>query len=138
MSICLSIYLSIYLSYYLPTYLLTYLSVCLSLSVSLWLYSPLLDLGRFFNFLILYTVGRTPWSRDQSVTCPLLTHRTTQTQKKTHTDIHALSGIRTQDPSVRASKDSSCLSAAAGIGYLDLRFGNLIIWTLEADITRII
>jgi hypothetical protein len=26
-----------------------------------------------------------------------------------HTDIHALSEIRTQDPSVRANEDSSCL-----------------------------
>jgi hypothetical protein len=26
-----------------------------------------------------------------------------------HTDIHALSGIRTQDPSVRVSEDGSCL-----------------------------
>jgi hypothetical protein len=26
-----------------------------------------------------------------------------------HTDIHVLSGIRTHDPSVRASEDSSCL-----------------------------
>jgi hypothetical protein len=25
----------------------------------LWVYSPLLDLGRFFSFLIFYTVGRT-------------------------------------------------------------------------------
>jgi hypothetical protein len=28
----------------------------------LWLYSPLLGLGRFFSFLITYTVGRTPWT----------------------------------------------------------------------------
>jgi hypothetical protein len=26
----------------------------------LWLYSPLLDLGRFFSFLIFYAVGKTP------------------------------------------------------------------------------
>jgi hypothetical protein len=26
----------------------------------LWLYSPLLGIGHFFSFLILYTVGRTP------------------------------------------------------------------------------
>jgi hypothetical protein len=25
-----------------------------------WIYSPLFDLGRFFSFLIFYTVGRTP------------------------------------------------------------------------------
>jgi hypothetical protein len=27
----------------------------------------LLDLGRFFSFLMLYTVGRTPWTGDQPV-----------------------------------------------------------------------
>jgi hypothetical protein len=52
------------------------------LSIYLGLYSPLLDLGRFFNFLILYTVGRTPWTGDQPVTRPLATHRTTQTWNK--------------------------------------------------------
>jgi hypothetical protein len=36
----------------------------------------LLDLGRFFSFLILYTLCRTPWTGDQPVA---RTHRTTQT-----------------------------------------------------------
>jgi hypothetical protein len=42
----------------------------------------------------------------------LPTHRTTQRQnKRIHTpNIHALSGIRTHDPSDRASEDSSCLT----------------------------
>jgi hypothetical protein len=31
------------------------------LSIYLWLYSLLLGLGRFFNFLIFYTAGKTPW-----------------------------------------------------------------------------
>jgi hypothetical protein len=70
-------------------------------SFSLWLYSPL-DLGRFFRFLILYTVGRTPWTGDQPVAGPLRTHRI-------NTHIHALSGIRTHDPSVRVGEDGSCL-----------------------------
>jgi hypothetical protein len=58
--------------------------VCLSicLFVCLWLYSPSLDPGRFFKFLILYTVGRTPWTEDHPVTRPLPTHKTTQTQNK--------------------------------------------------------
>jgi hypothetical protein len=43
-------------------------------SFSLWLYSPL-DLGRFCSFLILYTVGRTPQTGDQSVARPLPEHR---------------------------------------------------------------
>jgi hypothetical protein len=44
--------------------------------------SLLLGLGRFFNFLILYTVGRTPWKGDQPFARPLHTHRATQTQNK--------------------------------------------------------
>jgi hypothetical protein len=43
-----------------------------------WLYSSLLDFDRFFSFLILYRVGRTPWTGDQPVESPLPTHRGTQ------------------------------------------------------------
>jgi hypothetical protein len=35
-----------------------------------------------FSFLILYTVGRTPWTADQPVARPLPIHRTTKTQNK--------------------------------------------------------
>jgi hypothetical protein len=70
------------------------------------LYSPLLDLGRFFTFLILYTPGRNPWTWDQPVARPLPTHRTKQNNR---TDIHTSSGIRTHDPSVSADEDGSCL-----------------------------
>jgi hypothetical protein len=35
-----------------------------------------------FSFLIIYTVGRTPWMGDLSVARPLPTHRTTRTQNK--------------------------------------------------------
>jgi hypothetical protein len=71
----------------------------------LWLYSPC-GPWPLFQFLNLYTVGRTPWPGDQPVARPLPTHRTTQTQNK-RTDIHVSSGIRTHDPSVRPSEDSS-------------------------------
>jgi hypothetical protein len=56
---------------------------------------------------LFYTDGKTPWTSDQPVLRPLPTHRTIQTQnKRTHTpNIHALSGILTPDPSVRASED---------------------------------
>jgi hypothetical protein len=50
-------------------------------------------LAGFLSFLVLYTVCRTPWTQGRYL----------------HTDIHALSGIQTHDPSVRASEDSSCL-----------------------------
>jgi hypothetical protein len=53
-----------------------------SLSKYLWLYSPLLVLGRFFSLLIFYTGGRTPWTGDQPVARPLPAHRTAQTQNK--------------------------------------------------------
>jgi hypothetical protein len=46
------------------------------------LYSPSLGLGRFFSFLILYTVGRISWTGDQPVARPLSTHGTAQTQNK--------------------------------------------------------
>jgi hypothetical protein len=49
--------------------------------LSLWLYSPC-GPWPIFSFLILYTVGSTPWTGDQPVTKPLPTHRTTQEQNK--------------------------------------------------------
>jgi hypothetical protein len=42
----------------------------------------LLSLGRFFGFLILYTVGRTLWAGDQPVARPLSTHMTKQKLSK--------------------------------------------------------
>jgi hypothetical protein len=60
----------------------------LLLLLFLWLYGPLLDLGRFFSLLILYTVGRTPWTGDQPVARPLPNHRTAKTEnKRTQTSI---------------------------------------------------
>jgi hypothetical protein len=59
------------------------------------------SLGLISQFLDHFTDGRTPWTGDQLVTRPLHIHRTTQTQKNVHThtsNLHALSGIRTQDP----------------------------------------
>jgi hypothetical protein len=58
--------------------------------------------------LELQRVGRTPWTVDQPVARPLPTQDNTYTEE-TLTDIHASSGIRTHDPSVRASEDISCL-----------------------------
>jgi hypothetical protein len=51
-----------------------------STSIYLWLYSPLLELGRFFSFLIPYTVARTPWTGDQPVARPLPTQSNTTTE----------------------------------------------------------
>jgi hypothetical protein len=55
------------------------------LFIYLRLYNHFLGLGRFFSFLIFYTVGRT---RDHPFARPLPAHRTAQTQiKHTHTSM---------------------------------------------------
>jgi hypothetical protein len=41
-----------------------------------------LDIGQFFSFLILYTVGRAPWKGDKPIARPLVANRTTQIQNK--------------------------------------------------------
>jgi hypothetical protein len=72
------------------------------------------DLGHFFSFLLLYRVFSTHWTGDQPVAKQLPTHGTKQTQNK-HTDIHALSGIRTHDPSIAAGEEGSCLDREATV-----------------------
>jgi hypothetical protein len=83
------------------------------LSIYLWLYCPLLDLGRFFSFLLLYTVGRTPWTRDQPVARPLPTHRTTQTQnKRTQTSMPCV-GFEPTIPAFKRAKTVHALDREA-------------------------
>jgi hypothetical protein len=85
--------------------------------LSLALQSPW-ALASAFLFHDHFTDGRTTWTSDQLVARPLPKHRTTQTQNKhVHTpNIYALCGIRTQDPSFRASEGSTCLRL---LGYRD-------------------
>jgi hypothetical protein len=94
------------------------------------LFSPLAleppwALASAFQFHDYFTDGRTPWTSDQLVARPLPKHRTIQTQNKQihKPNIHALSGIRTHDSSVRASEDSSCLRTR---GYYDRLRGSYI------------
>jgi hypothetical protein len=97
------------MSWWIPTifshvsnYLLCiYRSVCLCFY--LWIYSPLWT-WPLFQFLNLYTFGGTPWTGDQPVLRPLTTHRI-----NAQTGVHASSGIRTHDPSIRAHKDGLCV-----------------------------
>jgi hypothetical protein len=44
--------------------------------------AALVDVGHFISFLNQYTVGRTPWTRDQLIARLLHRHRTTQTRNK--------------------------------------------------------
>jgi hypothetical protein len=67
----------------------------------------------FWNLGIRWTVGRTPWMGDRPDARPLPTYRTTQ-HRKMRTHVHASSGIRIHDPSVRAASDR----AAIGTGIM--------------------
>jgi hypothetical protein len=74
------------------------------------LYSLLLGPGLFFSFVIFFTQTVGLLGRGIS---PSQGHYLHTGQHKhrinSHTDTHSSSGIRTQDPSIRASEDSSCL-----------------------------
>jgi hypothetical protein len=74
-----------------------------SVYLSMTLQTFLLNLDCFFSILIVYTIGVTPWTENQAVARPVPTQNNIKTEYM-HTDIHTLSGIRTHDPSVRASE----------------------------------
>jgi hypothetical protein len=103
----------VFLSYIIFLFPTSYLHLFINQKI----YSLLLGLGRFFSFVILCTqpVGllRREISRHNGAT---YTRNSTNTEQK-HTDIHASSWIRTQDPSVQAGDDSSCLRPR---GHCDL------------------
>jgi hypothetical protein len=81
---------------------------------------PLLGLGLFFSSVIFFTQsigllgGVISPSQGRYLYTEQHRHRINP-----QTDIHALNGIRTHDPSVRASEDSSCLRSR---GHRDRHF----------------
>jgi hypothetical protein len=77
--------------------------------------------GRFFSFLILYTVCRTLWMWDQPVARTLPTHRTIQTQnKRTQTSMPRV-GFEPMTPVFQQTKRVYALDrAAAVIGSLHI------------------
>jgi hypothetical protein len=103
-----------------------YLSVYLP-SIYLWLYSPC-GPWQLFQFLNLYTVGRTSWTGDQSLARPLPAHMTTQTQnKRTQTSISRVGFEHTFPVFERAKKVHSLGRAATVIGVrCSLQFSRLI------------
>jgi hypothetical protein len=121
-----SSYLSIQHCHFWPILLLyrfwstlsTNLSICLSIYLSVCLpmaIRPLLDLGCFFSFLILYTVGRTPWTGDQTVARLLPAHRTAQTQnKRTQTSMPQV-GFELMIPVFERAKTVHALDRAASV-----------------------
>jgi hypothetical protein len=84
--------------------------LCIGIFIHQWLYSPLFSPGLFFSSVIFstQTVGLlrrviSP-SQDRYLHTGQHKHRI-----NAHANIDDLSGIRTHDPSVWASEDSSCL-----------------------------
>jgi hypothetical protein len=53
------------------------LRCCIHSSMAL---QPFVGSRPFFSFVILYTIGRTPWTGDQPVASPLITHRAAETE----------------------------------------------------------
>jgi hypothetical protein len=82
--------------------------------ISLYGSTALVDLGRFFNFLI-YTVGRTPWTGDQFVARPLPTHITTQIlNKRTQTHMPRV-GFEPTIPAFELAKNVHALDRADSV-----------------------
>jgi hypothetical protein len=105
--------------YWYLKYISLCLSVCvfISLSVYVTIHSsialhPLVDLGRF-PVSLSYRVGRTPWTGDQLVARPLLTHRTTQTQNKHIRTSMPLAGFEPTIPVFELAKTVHALDSAA-------------------------
>jgi hypothetical protein len=89
--------------------------VQLFLFLLFWLYSPLLGSGRFFSFLVLYAVSRTPWTGNQPVSRLLPIHRTAQTQnKRTQTSMPWV-GFEPTTPAFEWEKRVHALDLAATV-----------------------
>jgi hypothetical protein len=65
--------------------------------IYLWLYSPLLDLGHFYRFLVLYIVGRTSLTGISPSQNRYLHTGQHKDRINANTHIHVLSGTRTHD-----------------------------------------
>jgi hypothetical protein len=109
---------------------------CFSASY-LWLYSPFVGPWSLFSFLILCTVGKTPWTEDQSVARPLPIRRTTRTQNKhTQTSMPRVGFEAWMSVCVWVGEDCSCLRLRP-CGHCDWLFSFLhtvkIIWTRTGD-----
>jgi hypothetical protein len=88
-----------------------------------------------FSFLVLYTVGSTSWTEDQSVARPLPTHRTTQTQNKRKQTSMAGVGFEPRIPAFERAKTVHTLDRAATlIGKQFVQNGNILAlpnWSLS-------
>jgi hypothetical protein len=95
--------------------------LCLLNFVHQWLYSPLLSPGLFFSFVIIFTQTVGLLGRVISLSQGRYLYTQHKHRINAHTDIHTLSGIRTLEPSVRASEDCSCLTSHCPCDRLPLK-----------------
>jgi hypothetical protein len=80
-------------------------------------------LGSFFSVLIIYTIGRTPWTGDRPVARPLATHRTIQTQNKRTQTFMPWVGFEPTIPAFERAKTVHASDRAATvIGYCQIFF----------------
>jgi hypothetical protein len=71
--------------------------------------------GHFFTFVILYTVGRTHWTRHQPTARPLPTHRAAKTQKKRTQTTMPRVGFELMTPAFERAKRIHALDRAATV-----------------------
>jgi hypothetical protein len=69
----------------------------------------------FFQFVILYTVGRTPLTGYQPVASPLSTHRTAQAQNKNTQTSMPRVGFESTTPAFKWAKTVHALDCAASV-----------------------
>jgi hypothetical protein len=92
-----------------------------------WLYSPLLRPGHFFSFVIFFTRNVGLLGRVISPSPGRYLHTGQHKHRiNAHTNIHALSGIRTHVPNFRASEDSSYFRPRGHYDRLTKNLRNLI------------
>jgi hypothetical protein len=75
----------------------------------------LLDLRRFFSFLIFYTVSRTPWTGEQPVARPLSANRIAQKQNKHKQTAMAQVEFEPMTPVFERAKTVPALDRAATV-----------------------
>jgi hypothetical protein len=102
------VYLSNHLTIYLSIHPSIYLSIYLSINLTIYRSTALVDLGRFFSFLI-YTQSVGLLGRGSARRKAVAYKQDNTKTEQTHTDIYALSGIRIHNPSVRVGEGSSGL-----------------------------
>jgi hypothetical protein len=102
----------------------------LSISLYLWRYSPFIEPWPLFSFLILYSVGRTPWTGYQPVARQVSTNRKTQTQYKRTQISMPWVGFETAVPAFQREKTGSCLRRCHCDWRCSKHYKN---WTLDSS-----